>query len=84
MKERLSRNNLETVFGVSEIPTDTQIQTILDQTEPKHLSPLAASLTLGEQRQPERALGGDLPGASLEVSQPPAGAAGGNGHQDIP
>ena len=40
MKERLGRNNLETVFGVREIPTDTQIRTILDQTEPEHLSPL--------------------------------------------
>ena len=40
MKERLGRNNLETVFGVSEIPTDTQIRTVLDQTEPEQLSPL--------------------------------------------
>ena len=40
MKERLGRNSLETVFGVSEIPTDTQIRTILGQTEPEHLSSL--------------------------------------------
>ena len=40
MKERLGRNNLETVFGVSEIPADTQIRTVLDQTEPEYLSPL--------------------------------------------
>ena len=40
MKERLGRNNLETVFGVREIPSGTQIRTVLDQTEPEHLSPL--------------------------------------------
>ena len=40
LQERLSRNNRETVFGVREIPTDTQIRTVLDQTQLEHLSPL--------------------------------------------
>ena len=40
MQERLSRNNQETVVGVRELPTDTQIRTVLDQTQPEHLSPL--------------------------------------------
>jgi hypothetical protein len=40
MKERVSRNNLETVFGVSEIPTDTKIRTVMDQIEPGQLGPV--------------------------------------------
>jgi hypothetical protein len=35
MQERLGRNNLETVFGVSEIPTDTQIGAVMDRTQPE-------------------------------------------------
>ncbi|MDR2477940.1 MAG: hypothetical protein LBD48_01355, partial [Treponema sp.] len=33
-------HNLERVFGVSEIPTDTQIRTVMDQIEPKQLGPV--------------------------------------------
>ena len=40
MKERLGRNNRETVVEVRELPTDTQIQTVLGQTQLEHLSPL--------------------------------------------
>ena len=40
MKKRLAQNNLETVFGVSAIPTDTQIRTIMDKTKTEYLSPL--------------------------------------------
>ena len=40
MKKRLGRDNMETVFGVSEIPTDTQIRTMMDRTEPEQFSPL--------------------------------------------
>jgi hypothetical protein len=34
MKERRKRNNLETLFGVTAIPGDNQIRTLLDGIEP--------------------------------------------------
>jgi hypothetical protein len=34
MKERKKRNNVETLFGVTEIPSDNQIRTLLDGIEP--------------------------------------------------
>jgi hypothetical protein len=34
MKERRKRNNMETLFGVTEIPGDNQIRTLLDGIEP--------------------------------------------------
>jgi len=37
MKERKKRNNMETLFGVTEIPSDNQIRTLLDGIEPKAL-----------------------------------------------
>jgi hypothetical protein len=50
MKEWLSRNNLETVFGVSEIPTDTLIRTVMDQTQPEQLGPVFnAALRTGSE-----------------------------------
>ena len=37
MQERRKRNNLETLFGVMEIPSDNQIRTLLDGIEPSAL-----------------------------------------------
>ncbi|MDR3122220.1 MAG: transposase [Treponema sp.] len=37
MKERRKRDNLETLFGVMEIPSDNQIRTLLDGIEPSAL-----------------------------------------------
>ncbi|MDR1637956.1 MAG: hypothetical protein LBR93_11540, partial [Treponema sp.] len=34
MKERRKRNNLETLFGVTAIPSDNQIRTLPDGIEP--------------------------------------------------
>jgi len=34
MQEKQRRNNLESMFGVHEIPSDTQIRTLLDRIEP--------------------------------------------------
>jgi hypothetical protein len=45
--ERLSRNNMGTIFGVSEIPADTQIQSVMDRTELELLFD-AALRTAGE------------------------------------
>jgi hypothetical protein len=38
MKERKKRNNMETLFGVRQIPSDNQIRTLLDMIEPQVLS----------------------------------------------
>jgi hypothetical protein len=37
MKERKKRNNVETLFGVTEIPSDNQIRTLLDGIAPQSL-----------------------------------------------
>ena len=37
MKERLKRSNMETLLGVSNIPSDNQIRTLLDGIEPESL-----------------------------------------------
>jgi hypothetical protein len=34
MKERLRRDNMGSIFGVQEIPSDTQIRTLIDRIEP--------------------------------------------------
>ena len=35
MKEQRRRNNMETVFGINEIPSDTQIRNVLDGIKPE-------------------------------------------------
>jgi len=40
MKERKKRNNVETLFGVMQIPSDNQIRTLLDNIEPERLGPV--------------------------------------------
>jgi hypothetical protein len=40
MKEKKKRNNVETLMKVGEIPTDTQIKTLLDDIEPEAMSEL--------------------------------------------
>ena len=38
--ERRSDGNLKTLFGIGQIPSDTQMREILDQVDPEHLRPV--------------------------------------------
>jgi hypothetical protein len=50
MKEEQGRNNLETVFGVTALPSDTWIRAQMDRIEPKKFSPVFdASLKIAEE-----------------------------------
>ena len=40
MKERKKRNNVETLFGVTEIPSDNQIRSLLDGIKPEAIGPV--------------------------------------------
>ena len=40
MKEKKGRSNLQTVMGVTELPSDTQIRTIMDGIAPEQFGPL--------------------------------------------
>jgi hypothetical protein len=44
MKQRRGRCNLETLFGVHEVPSDTQMREILDGVPPAYLRPLLPTL----------------------------------------
>jgi hypothetical protein len=44
MKQRRGRCNLETLFGVHEVPSDTQMREILDRVPPELLRPLLPML----------------------------------------
>src|SRR5215470_14036669 len=44
MKQRRGRCNLETIFGVTPVPSDTQMRDILDGVAPELLRPLLPSL----------------------------------------
>jgi hypothetical protein len=50
MKEKHGRNNLETVFGVTALPSDTWIRVQMDRIAPEKFSPLfEASLRIAEE-----------------------------------
>src|SRR5262245_48330990 len=44
MQQRRGRCNLETIFGVHEVPSDTQMREILDGVPPELLRPLLPAL----------------------------------------
>ena len=44
MKQRRGRYNLETIFGVTQVPSDTQMRDILDGVAPELLRPLVPVL----------------------------------------
>jgi len=64
MKERKKRNNLETLFGVSGIPSDNKIRSLLDQIPPQSLAMVfEQSLKTAEQAgaiKPYRILDGGV------------------------
>jgi hypothetical protein len=49
MQEKHGRNNMETVFGVTALPSDTWIRAQMDRTAPEQFAPLfEASLKIAE------------------------------------
>ncbi|MCL0030075.1 hypothetical protein M1M93_00015 [Thermodesulfovibrionales bacterium] len=40
LKEAENRDNLQTLFGVNDIPKDTQLRDIVDKVESEELSPI--------------------------------------------
>ena len=44
MKERKKRSNMETLFGLPEIPSDSHIRTMLDSIEPESLGEVFAQM----------------------------------------
>ena len=40
IQQQRGRNNAQTLFGVTQIPSDNQIRNLLDPLPPKHLFPL--------------------------------------------
>ena len=49
-KRRETPDNLRRVFGIQNIPSDTQMRTILDEVEPEHIRPLFKRITQQLQR----------------------------------
>ena len=50
MKLKLGRSNLETIFGVKDVPSDTQMREILDDADPESLRRLLPKLFEGLRR----------------------------------
>lgn len=61
MEEEQHRNNLAGLFGVSELPSDTQLRDVLDKIDPKSLLPICTEyvsrLQRGKHLEPFRFMG---------------------------
>jgi hypothetical protein len=54
MKAKRRRNNMETLFGVSEIPCDNKIRELMDGIDPESLSGVCSWTTRERRRKRER------------------------------
>ena len=50
MKLRKGRSNAESLFGLSEIPSDNQIRNLLDPVSPEYLQPVYRQIFLGLEK----------------------------------
>jgi hypothetical protein len=50
MKQKRGRCNLETIFGVKGVPSETQMREILDEVEPESLRAMLPELFEGVRR----------------------------------